>query len=138
MTQVNERQQVVALGLILPVSETDHVKLRGSKCPKCSEAFYPERDICQNCSNRELMPWEFGPYGSLYTFTIVRDPAALPPRPVGQAEFDGRVRVQAPILTTDLEALRPDIPIELALRKLGSSEDGRELVGFGFRLRHQD
>ena len=105
------------------------MRLLGSRCRRCGEAFYPARAMCNNCSAQDSEAWEFGPHGCLYTYTIVRDPPGLAPRAFGQVDFEGKVRVQGRILVHDLESLRIGMPMELVLRP--ADNGGR--VCFAFR-----
>lgn len=115
--------------ILPPVDESDRIRLLGSRCRRCGEAFYPSRLICKNCSAQESEAWEFGPEGFLYTYTIVRDPPGVPPRAFGEAEFAAKVRVQGRILVEDFGSLRIGMPVELVLRP---ASDGRP-AGFAFR-----
>ncbi len=128
-------EAVLAEGLVLPAEPGGPLRLKGSRCLGCGEVFFPRRDICSNCSGRESEDFTFGPEGRLYSFTVVRDPASLPPRPVGQADFEGRVRVQAALLCDDPSPLRVEMPVVLVPRPLGTDSEGRERISYAFRPR---
>jgi uncharacterized protein len=115
---------------ILPVDDdSGRVRLLGSRCKRCGECFYPSRPTCRNCSATDCEAVEFGPEGVLYTYTIVREPAASPPRAYGQVDFDGRVRVQARLVPASLEDIRIGSLVEAILPPEGEQTGG----GFVFR-----
>jgi len=115
-------------GVIPPAEDGGPVRLLGSRCGCCGEVFFPARAICTNCSAQRGEPWEFGPEGVLYTYTVVREPPGLPPRAFGQVDFEGKVRVQGRILG-DFASIRIGTRMKLVLR---SNADGLP-AGFAFR-----
>lgn len=127
-------RRVVSEGVVV-AEDGERVQLTGSRCKNCGEYFYPARELCTFCSRSDQEPWNFGPEGGLYSYTVLMDPPNLPPRVVGQVEFDGKVRVQGQILTDDFSSLSLDMPMEAVVRSSGTDAGGDERITFGFRPR---
>ncbi len=69
--------------------------LKASQCIGCGRLFFPGRDICPECGGSEFETVSLPDMGRLYTYTIVRMPAAHydPPYAIGWVEFTGGLRV---------------------------------------------
>ena len=49
-------------------------RLLGSRCPACTEVFFPRRQVCARCLHDGCDDVELGPTGTLWTWTYVRVP----------------------------------------------------------------
>lgn len=71
----------------------DHGKITATRCTHCDQVYMPPRISCHGCF-AELHDWvEVSDFGTLVSFTIVREPGMLQPiaRPyvVGLIKLDG-------------------------------------------------
>ncbi len=110
----------------VPEDPDESPRLLGSRCPACTEVFFPRRQVCARCLHDGCDDVELGPTGTLWTWTYVRVPlfakkdATVSAYGVGQVDLPEGPRVQALLLggpedfhigmevVTDLEVLRTD------------------------------
>jgi uncharacterized protein len=75
------------------------VRLLGSRCLECDAKAFPRRTVCFACRSVDLEEWPLGPYGVLYTYTVVHvAPELRTPYCVGYVDLDEGVRVLAMIV----------------------------------------
>ena len=55
-----------------------YYNLIGKSCQKCSEKYFPPRDICPECGAYPLVDFKFSGKGKIETFTIIRSPLSDP------------------------------------------------------------
>lgn len=110
----------------VPDDPAESPRLLGSRCPACTEVFFPRRQVCARCLHDGCDDVELGPTGTLWTWTYVHVPlfakkdAKVSAYGVGQVDLPEGPRVQALLLggpadfhigmevVTDLEVLRTD------------------------------
>jgi hypothetical protein len=140
MTQVP-----VAEGLFV---ETDAgPRLLGSRCATCGTPYFPKVAICRNpsCaptgSGGAIEDAEFGPKGTLWSYTIQYYPPPPPakydepyvPYALGLIDMDEGVRVLARISTDDVTNVVAGRPVELVVEKLYTAADGNDVMTWKFR-----
>jgi hypothetical protein len=75
------------------------VRLRGSRCLRCGTTAFPERQVCFACGSAALGERLLGPYGVLYSYTVVHVAPGRPtPYCIGYVDLDDGVRVLATVL----------------------------------------
>lgn len=113
-------------------------RLLASRCPACSEVFFPRRHVCARCLAEGCADVEIGPTGRLWTWTYVHVPlfaktdAKVGAYGVGQVDLPEGPRVQA-ILVGGPEDFRIGMELELDLETLSVDEHGDETVIYRFR-----
>lgn len=137
MTEAGANSAAIPIleGLFTDAAPDGTARIVASRCPACSEVFFPPRDICAACSNRTMEPTELGPEGRLYTYTIQRNPGRVPDfkeYAVGQVDF-GPVRVQGPLDVASLDEIALDMAVETYVRVIGATDDGVDQVSYAFR-----
>jgi hypothetical protein len=74
------------------------VLLHGSRCLRCGTTAFPDRKVCFACGSTALDEQLLGPYGVLYSYTVVH---VAPDRPtpycIGYVDLDDGVRVLATV-----------------------------------------
>jgi len=122
------------------LSDTEGVRLAGSRCRACGIALFGERHRCENCSSPELDHVTFAETGTVHTYTIQRyappPPHTLPtpwvPRPVAWIDLDDSgPRVLAPIDCTP-ETLSIGMAVRLECRIGWTDANGADVVAYGF------
>ena len=113
----------VATGVTVPASRVDVAagpRLIGVHCPGCGITAYPAFDLCPRC-------WQppvdrvLSPAGVLYTYSVVHvGPRERPvPYTLGYIDLAEGARVFGWIDETDESRLRPDMRVQLELRRDG-------------------
>ena len=108
--------------------------LVGCKCKQCGQIFFPNREVCLNCSSRDLERANLGRKGKLYSFTIVHMPSEhfKPPYAVGWIELPEGIRIFSQIRRWQEHPLATGMDMELAIEKLWDEEE-KEIIGYIFR-----
>lgn len=116
--------------------------LGGSRCPVCSEVFFPPRAVCPTCSTHrvslgKLEPFQLSGEGEVYSYTIVSDAAEGFEMQVPYILALVKTR-EGPILTgqvVDLpvEEIRIGLPVRATFRKL--REEGKSgVIHYGYKF----
>lgn len=101
----NQRPFVVNQGVVM---------LKGSTSPSSGSKTFPERQVCQDTGARDMEPIIFGPYGKLYSFSIVHVSATrATPYTIGYVDFENGLRVLAEVRTETPDELNCDLDVEL-------------------------
>ena len=113
-------------------------RLVASYCENCSKYYYPPREICPRCRNKDLKNVDINGEGKLLTFTVIRSPPAdfesLSPYIMGLVEVDGKIRVIARIVDVEPEELRIGMSLEPTVRRYRvNGKDGIIQYGIAFR-----
>jgi len=114
------------------------VRLRGSRCPACGEAFYPRRMVCATCLHEGTEDILLSTTGTLHTWTWVHVPlfaktdADVSAYAVGQVDLPEGPRIQA-ILLGGPDDFTIGMTLELDLETLRQDEEGNDVVIYRFR-----
>ncbi len=131
------KKQVAIRGASLRLSPGEEPALEGSRCPQCSDTFYPPRYVCLNCYHEGLDRVALSRRGKLYTFTIAR--MALPgsfvtaPYVIAQVQLPEGVMVPTVLTDVDPETVRIGLDLELVVQKAMVDPEGNEVMAFKFR-----
>lgn len=128
-------------------SATGDWELVGARCALCGETLFGRADAaCLRCGATDLGEVGLGDRGTLWAFTVLRNPApgkrriANPeplPRPIGLVEMDGHaIRVLAPV-DVEVERLRVGLQLRLVATELYAADDGAPVVGYAFQESEQ-
>lgn len=90
-------------------------RLRGTQCRRCGFNMLGSRRFCSACMSDELAEVQFGPYGTLYAFTVLHVSAVFSePQAMGYVDLPAGPRVLA-LLGEDVADLRSGLPVELTI-----------------------
>ncbi len=133
----------------IPVAEglfaetADGPRLLGSKCTTCETPYFPKAAICHNpnCTDSKLEDAQFGPSGTLWSFTVQYYPPPPPakydepfePYALGLIDLPEGLRVLSKVTADDIEAIEVGGAVQLVIEKLHTNPDGNEVVTFKFR-----
>ena len=111
--------------------------LIGSKCNSCGNYFFPLRNVCINCYNREMEEVQLSTKGKIDTFTVSRIPlpgSVITDVPYGIADIDlpEGVIVETVLADCDVESLTIGMDVRLALRKVKEDENGNDVIAYFF------
>lgn len=112
--------------------------LMGTVCNRCSEKFFPPREICPRCGAAEMSPYVFSGRGEVYSFTTIYEaPSGFDenaPYTVALVRLEEGTLVTAQL--TDLDG-PPEIgmPVEMVTRRLRQDGDERGLLIYGYKFR---
>ncbi|TFD02991.1 OB-fold domain-containing protein [Cryobacterium sp. TMT1-66-1] len=97
------------------VQTTVGPRLQGQTCRDCGQNMLGRRYVCSGCMSSELDQSLFGPFGSLYSYTVVRvSPKFAEAQLMGYVDLDEGVRLLA-LISADPDVLRCDLPVELVI-----------------------
>ena len=124
-----------------PLEPLDKVRLAGSICRDCGEAFLGKLVGCENCGSQNLESAVLSDEGKLYTYTVLyaplggdykgpRDPFV--PLGIGLVELPEGCRVMAPLMVNDPALLKVDMPMRLIVETLYIDNKGNEVLSFKF------
>lgn len=102
------------------------IKLLGGRCLQCSHISFPKKEVCPSClglGGQEDV--SLGPFGTLYTFAVVRRAPTQFPTPyvIGYVDLDEGVRVFGRIQVEDPTRLRLHARMELISGVLDAPTD---------------
>ncbi len=114
------------------------LSLQGERCPHCSRALFPPRDICPHCGGPAKTELSMSGRGRVYSYSRVHHaPAGFEPYEpclVALVQLE-----EGPLVTAQLTDVEPEdvaigMPVEMVTRKLREEgEDG--LIHYGFKFR---
>ncbi len=117
-------------------------RLIGSRCLNCGEIYFPARNdcLCTNCQSERFEELQLGPYGKIYSYTIVtqRPPVyyrGIVPYAIGYVELPEGVRIETLFSLGNFEHLRIGLDVELVIEKLHDDEAGNEILTYKFKPR---
>lgn len=117
--------------------EVDPPRLLGSRCPACSEVFFPRRLVCAQCLHEGTDDVDLSTQGTLHTYTYCHVPlfgkkdAQVTGYGVGQIDLPEGPRVQS-ILVGGPGSFEIGMAMELGLESLGDDDDGNDVVIYRF------
>lgn len=115
---------------------TDPPHLVATVCTTCDAYYFDRRDACASCFGTDFTTKPVSPVGTLETFTIVEVAAPGVPVPfiAGVVDCDG-ISVRANVV--DVEPTADSVPLGMPLRlvtfPIGTDDEGRTAIGFGFQ-----
>ncbi|MFC3608829.1 Zn-ribbon domain-containing OB-fold protein [Stutzerimonas tarimensis] len=123
--------------------DADGLVLRGSRCGRCGEVYFPPVDSCTACCNGEMEPLHLGAEGNLWSWTVQafmpKSPfnsgeteADFSPYGVGYVEMPCGVKVESRLTSADPAGLRIGMPMKLELVRYGQRADGTPLYTYAF------
>ena len=127
--------------LTKPLEPVNKVRLSGSICRDCGEAFLGKLLGCENCGSRNMESVALSDEGKLYTYTVLysplrgdykgpRDPFV--PLGIGLVELPEGCRIIAPLTVNDPHLLKVDMPMRLIVEPLYIDGKGNEVLSFKF------
>jgi uncharacterized protein len=127
--------------LTKPLEPVDQVRLSGSICGECGEAFLGKLAGCENCGSQNMRPVALSNEGKLYTYTVLysplrgdykgpRDPFV--PLGIGLVELPEGCRIMTPLTVNDPAQLKIDMPMRLVVDTLYTDAQGNEVLSFKF------
>jgi uncharacterized OB-fold protein len=106
-------------------------RLYGSRCSKCGTTILIARRICPHCwAAGTQQPAELSDHGTLYSYTIVRNPPAGAPGPYAIAYVDLPENIRLMVRArpeTGPDTIGADVAIDID--QIGTDEDGTIVVG---------
>lgn len=125
----------------LPFDGSEKPLLIGQRCTSCKAYLFPPMVICPRCLRYDkLEQFLLGPYGKLFTYSIVRQGpphyAEAIPYAIGYVDLNEGVRIFAQLWTETFEELEIGLEMELFLHKLYTDAEGMNVIGYKFRRRN--
>lgn len=118
------------------------IGLRGSRCARCAEVFFPVAMLCTRCGGRDLRDSDLGGAGTLWSWTIQAFAPKAPydgggadgfvPYGVGYVELPSGLKVESRLTTADPTQLRIGMPMRLVLERYGRDAAGTPLLTYAF------
>jgi uncharacterized OB-fold protein len=118
-------------------SQPDVPRLRAARCAACAQLHFPASATCPYCGGDGTTATLVGPAGTLRLFTIVASPPPGYRGPLpygfGVVELDGTgLQVIARLTVSELEQLRPGLPVTLVVEPLFADDDGTPVLSYAF------
>lgn len=117
------------------VDKSGNRALKGTRCTRCGETFFPARRVCPRCHRCDAVAdIALGRTGTVHATTeVIRYPAHLTQSYV-LAEVDLRegVRLRAQLGGDDAAMLRPGDHVELVIEPLFTTAGGQAFLGYRF------
>jgi uncharacterized protein len=113
----------------------DDPHLTAHECTACGARFFDRRNACARCSKTEFTEVPIATEGEVRAFTIVTFAAPGVPVPFVAAVIDcagTSVRANLINVEPDPEHVHLGMKVRLATYSMGTDDDGREAIGFGF------
>jgi uncharacterized protein len=117
--------------------------LRGSRCTRCGERYFPATRGCTRCSSTELEPCDLGGEGRLWSWTVQDFLPKTPydsgetehdfaPYGVGYVELACGLKVESRLTLADPARLRIGMPMELTLQAYRCPPGAEPVFTFAF------
>ena len=110
-------------------------RLRGTRCMRCAETFFPPRSICPRCRGEDLKEVTLQPWGKVNSVTAVMRPPKHYQHPywLGEVDLPDGVRLIAQ-LVGDMEVpIRVGETVMLTTLPLFSLPNGKRIWGYAFK-----
>lgn len=127
--------------LTKPLEPVDKVRLAGSICGDCGEAFLGKLAGCESCGSQNMESRALSDEGILYTYTVLHSPLRgdykgprdpFVPLGIGLVELPEGCRIIAPLTVNDPTLLKVNMPMRLVVDTLYTDADGNEVLSFKF------
>lgn len=117
--------------------------LIGSRCRSCGEVYFPASGGCTRCLSTEMVPFDIGCEGVLWSWTIQDFLPKSPynsgetevdfkPYGVGYVEMPSGIKIECRLSIADPGRLRIGMPMQLSVASYGKTPVGEELFTFVF------
>ncbi|MFN8532088.1 MAG: OB-fold domain-containing protein [Dehalococcoidia bacterium] len=124
-----------------PLEPLSGVRLKGTRCRACGEAFLGACPACENCQSTDLEETILSTSGTLYTYTVIRNrppgdylgPDPFVPYAVGLVELPEGLRLVTALTDCDVDRLEVGTRFDLVVEPLGLDASGNEVIGYKFR-----
>lgn len=124
-----------------PLYPLEKVRLMGSKCRACGEVLFGKAVACQQCQSEDMEDVALSRYGTLYTYTIVRNrppgdyKGAEPFEPfaAGLVELPEGIRILAPLTGCNFEEIKIGMELGLSIEEYYEDEAGMMVLTFKFK-----
>ncbi len=117
----------------LHLGESPH--LTATVCADCGAYYFDHRDACASCFGTSFTTTPVSTTGTLQTFTVVAvaAPGVAVPYVAGVVDCDG-ISVRANVVNVEptVDAVRLGMPLRLTTFPIGTDDEGRTAIGFGF------
>ena len=111
--------------------------LVGFQCMECGVRVFGPATFCQSCTSDNLSPVEFGPEGTLFSYTVVRVPPSGWTGPVpyvlGEVELREGPHVLAEVLDWDMSSLKVGMGMELTVTPVPDHPKGEGVGVYKWR-----
>lgn len=118
----------------LELADPPHLNV--AVCTHCAAYYFDRRDACASCFGTSFATKPVATTGTLETFTVVQvaAPGVAVPYVAGVVDCDGiSVRANVVDVEPNTEVVRFGMPLQLTTFDIGTDDEGRTAVGFGFR-----
>jgi uncharacterized OB-fold protein len=142
MTNKEKKVIPVKEGLFTLPSAGDKGHLIGTKCRSCGEVFFGRTSSCSSCQGVDVEQIRLSDSGKLYNYTVLRFKPPAPwkgvsepyqPFATGFVELPEGVRILSIITDCDVEKLKPQMDMEVVVRKYYEDEAGNDVYTYMFR-----
>lgn len=109
--------------------------LVANECDSCKARYFDRRNACASCFSTGFTKVTIANEGVLRSFTIVTFAAPGVPVPFVAGIIDcGGTSVRANVINVDAtpEKVKLGMKVRLATYSLGTDDDGKEAIGFGY------
>ena len=123
-----------------------YYNLIGKSCQKCSEKYFPPRDICPECGAYPLVDFKFSGKGKIETFTIIRSPLSDPegehleiyfqktPYVLAIIKLIEGPKITAEIVDCEMDEVQIEKAVNVVFRKI--MEKGKHgVIQYGYKFR---
>ena len=112
-------------------------RLEANTCKSCGIKFFPPRQICPECGNKNLEPDKLAEKGKILTYTIIRVPphqfVDQAPFAVGIVALEDGVKLTGQIVDCDFEDLKIGKEVKIEFRKI-SQEGEKGILCYGYKF----
>jgi hypothetical protein len=118
-------------------------RLLGSRCTGCGASYFPKDSVCHNpdCDSPAMEDKNFGPRGVVFSCAVQNyqpPPPVVTEKPyapyaVGIVDLDDGLRVMSRIDVEDPMSVVVGGSVELVVGKIGSDDDGNDIITWMFR-----
>jgi uncharacterized OB-fold protein len=113
--------------------------LVGEECPHCHAKLFPPRDVCPNCGQEAKVPYTFSGRGTVYSYTVVREPPAgfeeAAPYAVALVKLEEGPMVTAQLTDLGEQAIEIGMPVEMVTRRIRQDGDEHGMIIYGYKFR---
>lgn len=115
------------------IEEADGGAIVANKCKKCGRVFFPKRDDCNDCFNKNMEDVKLKAGGKLYTYTKVAMPVHKfkPPFILAWVEFPENVRIMGQVREKETKDLKLGMEMKVVIDTLWK-ENGKAFIGYKF------
>ena len=124
-----------------PLYPFEKVTLMGSHCCDCDEQFFGKYTACLCCGSENLVDKPLSRQGTLYSYTINRNPppsgykGELPYESfaVGMVQLPEGIAILAPLTGIAFDDIKIGMKLELVINEFYKDELGKTVLTYAFR-----